>query len=299
MSNLIIIRNIRVEYANSAAGLTYGFPAITAFLGFTHALSRKLSAAHGVTLHETAVIAYECQQLTTEKAYEEYRFNVSRNPLRKSGDVSPFNGECKMHMTISLLIKSHGSLKFGDIGAQQLADEIAELIPDMRIAGGLVVGLGRVKVTALPEDEKAAKRIGYSLLPGFALTLNALPPGRPEDFLRIAALEVQAMPNGDDGSAEWRVIPYGKPGYLVPLMVGYRAVSPVLEPGAVKEARDQSKPFSFVEPVHAVGEWRSPHRVQSLDEIFWRYETAPGYYLCRSGETPEAENDFSDINFFE
>ena len=40
MSNLIIIRNVQVEYANAQAGLTWGFPAITAFMGFAHALSR-------------------------------------------------------------------------------------------------------------------------------------------------------------------------------------------------------------------------------------------------------------------
>jgi CRISPR-associated protein Csy2 len=40
MSSLILLRRVRVENANAIAGLTYGFPAITHFLGFSHALSR-------------------------------------------------------------------------------------------------------------------------------------------------------------------------------------------------------------------------------------------------------------------
>ena len=36
MSSLILLRRVRVENANAIAGLTYGFPAITHFLGFSH-----------------------------------------------------------------------------------------------------------------------------------------------------------------------------------------------------------------------------------------------------------------------
>jgi CRISPR-associated protein Csy2 len=34
MSSLILLRRMKVENANAIAGLTYGFPAITHFLGF-------------------------------------------------------------------------------------------------------------------------------------------------------------------------------------------------------------------------------------------------------------------------
>lgn len=48
MSSLILLRRLRVENANAIAGVTWGFPAITHFLGFTHALSRKLTQSHGL-----------------------------------------------------------------------------------------------------------------------------------------------------------------------------------------------------------------------------------------------------------
>ncbi|HHH1607741.1 TPA: type I-F CRISPR-associated protein Csy2, partial [Yersinia enterocolitica] len=39
MSYLIVLRHVQVENANAISGLTYGFPAMTHFLGYTHALS--------------------------------------------------------------------------------------------------------------------------------------------------------------------------------------------------------------------------------------------------------------------
>ena len=44
MSQYLVLSHIDTQNANSIAGLTWGFPAITQFLGFTHALSRKLSS---------------------------------------------------------------------------------------------------------------------------------------------------------------------------------------------------------------------------------------------------------------
>ena len=43
MSQYLVLSKINIQNANSIAGLTWGFPAITNFLGFTHALNRKIS----------------------------------------------------------------------------------------------------------------------------------------------------------------------------------------------------------------------------------------------------------------
>ena len=61
MKSLLLLRQVEVENANAINGLTYGFPAISHFLGFTHALSRKLDAAHGLTLGGCAVICHQHQ----------------------------------------------------------------------------------------------------------------------------------------------------------------------------------------------------------------------------------------------
>ncbi|WP_279456876.1 type I-F CRISPR-associated protein Csy2 [Aeromonas veronii] len=50
MKSTLLLRHLKVENANAISGLTYGFPAISHFLGFTHALSRRLEQAFGLTL---------------------------------------------------------------------------------------------------------------------------------------------------------------------------------------------------------------------------------------------------------
>ena len=50
MKSTLLLRHLKVENANAISGLTYGFPAISHFLGFTHALSRRLEQEHGLTL---------------------------------------------------------------------------------------------------------------------------------------------------------------------------------------------------------------------------------------------------------
>ena len=42
MNQYILLNRIKVQNANAIAGFTWGFPAITHFLGFSHNLSRKL-----------------------------------------------------------------------------------------------------------------------------------------------------------------------------------------------------------------------------------------------------------------
>jgi CRISPR-associated protein Csy2 len=79
MSSLILLRRVRVENANAIAGLTYGFPAITHFLGFSHALSRRLTKRTGC-----ALMAVPCQPRAPDpRAHLRPRLSVSltRNPL--------------------------------------------------------------------------------------------------------------------------------------------------------------------------------------------------------------------------
>lgn len=296
MSSLIIIRNISVEYANAVAGLTYGFPAISSFLGFTHALSRKVTASHGVTLTDTGVIAHSVNVLASGQ-YEKL-FHQTRNPLTKNAATAPFNEEGKMHMTVTLLIKCEGEI-FGDAGAERLAGDVERLAAEMRLAGGTITGIEKVQVMAFPDGSKA-KRVARSLLPGFALvdvpdylTENGDHIG---DWLDVAAIEYAA---GDpvDSKAAWDRVPRGTPGYLVPIAVGFRAVSELHGPGVITESRDSRYPFAFVEAVHGVGKWESPHRITDLNLLLWRYESAPGYYLCTQAAPALAEYDFDDIDY--
>lgn len=76
-----------------------------------------------------------------------------------------------------------------------------------------------------------------------------------------------------------------KPGWLVPLPVGYAAISPLYAPGEVKNARDNDTPFRFVESVLSLGEWVGPHRIKTLQDLLWVHHAQPesGLYLTHNG----------------
>ena len=106
MESLIWLKRIRVENANCIHGMTWGFPAMTNFLGFTHALSRQLEKDFDFRLDACAVIAHETQPLAHSPKGFEYIFSQTRNPLTRKGKTAPINQEGRMHMTISLLLSS-------------------------------------------------------------------------------------------------------------------------------------------------------------------------------------------------
>ncbi len=71
------------------------------------------------------------------------------------------------------------------------------------------------------------------------------------------------------------------PGWLVPLPVGYAAVSLLYDPGTVKNARDEALPFRFVESVLSLGEWVSPHRIGEVTDLLWHHDAQPDTGLYR------------------
>lgn len=317
MSHLIILRRLRVENANAIAGLTWGFPAITHFLGFTHALSRKLEKSHGLNLSGCGVICHQ-QQIHAHSSGYDHVFSLTRNPLTREAKTASFNEEGRMHLTVSLLLKCEGSIAGGEQGAAALAQHLSQCCQMQRLAGGLITQLAQASVIGWPEDERATRKILRRLLPGFALLdrspllkthftdlLQTNPQAEMLDaWLDFASLKMRAVAETDDpqpgDQARWEYQPKPEGGFLVPLMTGYRAIAPLLEPGQVANARDNTTPFCFAEAVYGVGEWRGLHRINQLDELFWLNEYQDGHYLCRSirdvaqQHYDEPEDEFND-----
>jgi len=85
MSQFLVLSHIDVQNANSIAGLTWGFPAITHFLGFTHALNRKISKQYqgnyDTELVGCAVISNSVHNKVYQpKKYADFEFLQSKNP---------------------------------------------------------------------------------------------------------------------------------------------------------------------------------------------------------------------------
>ena len=98
---------------------------------------------------------------------------------------------------------------------------------------------------------------------------------------------------GGDAKAEgtatgtaWQIDP--RPGWIVPIPVGYAALSALHPAGTVAGARDGHTPFRFVESVWSIGQWISPHRLGKLADLFWVADHADNstLYRCRNAYTP-------------
>ena len=172
MSQYILLNRVQVQNANAVAGFTWGFPAITHFLGFTHLLNRKLvnTSFSNLVISGVAVVAHE-HYVHTYGKYKD-RFTQSRNPpylrdLKKENKakVQPIIEEGKMNMTVSLLIQCEGN-----VGNQ--SDDLLHWLEKQcylqRMAGGSVQGVASVQLLNLENNSKV-RELKRKLLPGFIL----------------------------------------------------------------------------------------------------------------------------------
>lgn len=168
MSSLILLRRVRVENANAVAGLTWGFPAITHFMGFSHALSRRLTEKHGLHIDGCAVVSHE-HQIHAHTSGRDYQFALTRNPLTREAKTASFNEEGRMHLTVSLLLECHGEIPNGEYGQRDLAEFLSQICPTLRLAGGIIVDIQNISVMAMPASVQEMGRLQWQLMPGFAL----------------------------------------------------------------------------------------------------------------------------------
>ena len=341
MKHLLLLNNLRVENANAISGMTWGFPAPTNFLGFAHALSRKCQNKWGesASLSGVGIVCHSHQVHTQRPSGFEHVFALSRNPLTKDGKTAPFNEEGRMHMTVSLLVECEFDpldLALGDElpeqRIRQFENQLLDWLATQRLAGGTITEIGRVRYSSFDETSEESirsfRRQMLRLIPGFvlldrsdllqahhAIRLEENPDAELLDsWLDFVALCYQPEPVGlEEGEdpipgetkADWQIKPKPGKGYLVPLATGYQAISELYEPGTVARARDNSVPFRFVESAYSIGEWRSPHRLHSPEDLLWQYRYSGDAYLCEipkqsdsnSDEGPEFEITDTDFDF--
>lgn len=364
MTQYLLLNRIKVQNANAVAGFTWGFPAITHFLGFTHNLSRKLAKSkyQGTSLKGCTVVAHEHHVHTFGKYND--RFLQSKNPAYLPGDVDKVAKggapsiveEGKMNMTVSLVIEFEGFI----------GREVSELLKWLkrkclmqRLAGGSILTIGDVKLFDGNNLQDFFK-LKQALMPGFvlmdrssylaehfqncksensevdqldawldfiALKQQARPvstlvnkhlQGIGESKLYDIWLEHLAQPYSNSipqeltdyfskleeskstkpllkqwneymhptgkTTAAWQYLNKPELGYLVPIMTGYKAISPVYENSDVANTRDSETPVCFVEAVHSVGEWIGVNRLKNNEDIascLWNYKYDDGWYLCQ------------------
>jgi CRISPR-associated protein Csy2 len=311
----VVLPHLYVQNANAVSSpMTWGFPAMSAFAGFAHALERKLRAdGKDVLLHGVAVVCHKAEPLLADgPSYAPRGFRLTRNPLDQSGNTSAIVEEGRMHLTVSIVLTVFGpdAPRQENDDAQAFAAHLLTLALGMRIAGGSVVPPGialrkprsaRAFIWNSGSKEAVQKKLTRMLMPGFALIgranllaehLSDLRETKADAtaldaLLDLCALHIApAAESNKDGKFSWTAKRRKKSGFLVPIPLGFAAISETYPPGAVKNARDSTVPFRFVESVLSLGEWRSPHRITDLEDMLWRYHAQPesGTYLITNSQ---------------
>lgn len=296
---LLVLPRLRVQNANAVSGpLTWGFPALSAFVGLMLALERRLPNDIELMFDGVGVICHDHQAQVSERGFPR-KLHLSRNPVDKSGDTAAIVEEGRIHLDITLVFAVTGDLcDRSDTDQQAAALALDDIVQGMRVAGGTVVpppkGRWRPRPYLAPmgvteeECDRRFKRLRHRWLPGFALVgaddvlsehLRSLREERadatPLDaWLDLSRLNYECRVEAGDGAqgsgherVSWEV--RRRPGWIVPVPVGYSALADLSEPGTVANARDASTPLRFVESLYSLGEWVSPHRLRRPDDLLW------------------------------
>ena len=310
---LLVLPRLRVQNANAISSpMTWGFPAITAFTGLMTALERRLKGDAGMSFYGVGVICHSFEPQVTRGGYTR-SFHLTRNPVQQDGGTAGIVEEGRVHLDITLVfdVELDASL-LGEAERARLAASINDLVAGMRVAGGSLRRPPRPQLVLMSGDgeERAQqfRRLSRRWLPGFALVsrddllqtrlleLQAIQPGTTQldAWLDVSRLNHRAVRQQtvDDTTGEsvekieW--VTDARPGWTVPIPVGFASLSPLHAPGDVAGARDPGVPFRFVESVYSIGQWISPHRLSDIDDLLWRpfYDADTGVYRCINGFHP-------------
>ncbi|NUF27953.1 type I-F CRISPR-associated protein Csy2 [Gilliamella sp. ESL0254] len=281
----LLFDHVKVHNANAISSpLTYGFPAISGFLGAIHALSRKIESENPIYLDGVLIACHECNvQVYRPNNYADYTFRLTRNPLAKNGSTRSIIEEGRVHLDVSLVVE----VKVQSRSCLNKAEDKEEFITQMknklyqqRIAGGYVESIESVELfPAFKSHDDLIK----ALLPAFVLV------EAPQDLQDITAELQQQDPNATALDAlietamlhhhpqekdHWQTtsVKQGR-GWLVPLHLGYQAISPLFSAGKVEHARSNEHATQFVECIYGLGKWVFPLRLkENLSQAFWRYK---------------------------
>lgn len=312
---LLVLPRLRVQNANAVSSpLTHGFPSMTAFLGLMWALARRLEAHDlPLLLDSVGVVCHDFDEQTTEGGYIK-AFRLTRNPVDKHGDTAAIVEEGRVHMEITLIFGvSGGFVDLDDTARGDIAATVAAELAQMRIAGGSVLPSApdrrhRPTLERLAQDADEARRqfryLRRRCLPGFALVcrddllqarLAQLRATSPKANALDALLDLSRFnwrpdrtTSAQDGAPESSTkVPWAHDrteGWIVPIPVGYGALSDVFPAGSVDGARDRDSAFRFVESLFSIGQWIGPHRLKNLSQLLWYGDADPaaGRYRCRN-----------------
>ncbi len=294
----LVLKEIRIENANAISSpITYGFPAISGFLGAIHAMGRELRQYEDFSEIQLSGVLIACRhcepQIYRANPYREYTFHQSRHPLKKNGEHASIIEEGKVHLTVTLAVEVCGDDELSKKEEEELIALVQKMIISRRIAGGSVRGLHQKTPVSYFSPESVDGIIPL-LFPAFVLTdarqdlidlTEKMQKKNPNATTLDALIDVAALhhvPTEKNGAVEWTAhsAKTGR-GWLVPLPIGFQGIAPPFEPGQLHNCRTNDYPSQYVEAVYSLGKWIFPHRIADITTAFWRYDQSIGddFYL--------------------
>lgn len=316
---VLVLPHIRVQNANAISSpMTWGFPAISAFTGLMTALERRLGPQAGIAFYGVGVICHGFEAQVTTGGYTR-AFHLTRNPMLADGSTAGIVEEGRAHLDVTLVFDVQvNSAQQGEAEREALAARVSHELAGMRLAGGSVMPTlptatrrpARPVLERVPDQEEHQRqqfrRLARRWLPGFALVSR-------DDLLQSRLAELQAhdptatvldawldlsrwnhravqAPAIEDKVPATTWVTDSRPGWIVPIPIGFAALSDLQAPGTVSGARDPHTPFRFVESIWSIGQWISPHRLNGLNDLLWftHHDDETGLYRCCNEYTPRA-----------
>jgi len=249
ITRLLLLPHLKVHNANALSSpFTIGFPAMTAWLGATHALQRKLIARGFPDLNfkATAVISHSCD-LQTYKGRGDFVHSIvgTGNPLDKTGSRPAFIEEARCHLDCSLLIEYQG---VEQDNLPEFLEQVSHLLhSQMKIAGGDILGF-KPPLTIKVEEGNSAdlRKLSRKLMPGYAiierreLLKEAMEAGEDVMDAMLDYLTIHHNCEQDnDGNVTW-TSKRKTAGWIIPIATGFHGISELGE--AKKSTRSRNTP---------------------------------------------------------
>ena len=293
MKDILLIPNIKIHNANALSSpYTIGFPAMTAWLGFMHALERKLQNTEfkGVKLTGIIVSCLELD-LQTYKGRGDYVNSIiaTSNPLDKAGKRPSFIEEARCDMEVTIAIEC----ELGVIDYKKFTDLIDHKLHTLKIASGDITSFKPSQHKEV--DDNNPRELTRYLMPGFCLVIRqdlmqaSMTEGKDAidamlDYLKITTdIEVDKNHKVTRSKASKK-----EEGWIVPIAIGYQGIS---ELGQIKNTRDEITPHRFAESVVTLGEFKMAYHFDTVDEMMWRYQEYQenNLYLCQNNYSIKQE----------
>jgi CRISPR-associated protein Csy2 len=303
--NVLILSHLKIHNANALSSpFTIGFPAMTAWLGFVHALERKLNRVglSELMLHSAAVVSHRCD-VQTHKGEGDFVNSIlgTRNPSvfdeqykKKYGSryqskfeaplTSPsFIEEARCHLDVSLVIEWSGNED--EVQQPEFTQQLQAVIAMMKVAGGDVLSVRKPSVKSVITEQDTSQVL-RQLMPGHVLVerrdlmVAAMQQGDDAIDALLGYLTVHHHSEQlEDQSIVWHS-QRKTSGWIVPIATGFQGISPL---GEAKNQRDLNVPHRFAESVVTLGEFVMVHKIKHLDDILWQYhpDLENDLYLCQ------------------